>query len=35
MEEKILEVELEGQTTFNEDPIDVLVAEGDVENVQD
>lgn len=26
--------ELEQQTTFNEDPIEVLVEEGEIENVQ-
>lgn len=36
MEEKQLTIDdLEVQTTFNEDPIDVLVEEGEVENVCD
>lgn len=36
-DEEILMAEeiAEGQTTFNEDPIEVLVEEGEVENVCD
>lgn len=30
-----MEEELELQTTFNEDPIEKLVEDGEVENVQD
>lgn len=34
-EKEIMEEVLELQTTFNEDPIEMLVEDGEIENVQD